>query len=157
MPEQSAGFLAYRLRNSAPEFLLAHPGGPFRARKDLGAWSIPKGLLDPDELLEAATRREFTEETGFAAPADLHLLAPIKQKNGKLVHCWLGLGDYDLADFLSNAFELEWPRGSGAMRSFPEVDRVAYLGMAEALTKILPAQQPLLAEATAWLDRTAER
>lgn len=151
MPEKSAGLLVYRLRDGAPEFLLAHPGGPFWARRDEGAWSIPKGLIDEGEENHAAALREFEEETGQSICGDFIELTPLKQKSGKVVYCWLVQADLDLAGFRSNLFEMEWPRRSGRMQTFPEIDRVAWFGPEEALRKILPGQAGFVTEALARL------
>ena len=143
--EISAGILAYRRRGEL-EVLLAHPGGPFWAKKDAGAWSIPKGLIDPGEELLAAARREFTEETGFTAQEPFIPLAPVKQKSGKIVHAFACEGDYDPDQLVCNAFEIEWPPKSGKRRSFPEIDRLAWFGMDAAGEKILGYQRPWLEE-----------
>jgi predicted NUDIX family NTP pyrophosphohydrolase len=143
--EISAGLLAFRRRRGL-QVLLAHPGGPFWAKKDLGAWSIPKGIAETgDDLLETA-RREFSEETGFTAKGPFLALAPVKQKSGKIVHAFAFEGDFDPAKFRSNTFELEWPPRSGKRQSFPEVDRVAWFDLDEALEKIVAYQRPLLME-----------
>ena len=145
----SAGLLAYRRRDQL-EVLLAHPGGPFWARKDEGAWTIPKGLLNPGEDLLAAARREFTEETSLVAPAEkldaMIALAPVNQKNGKVVHAFAFEADFDLTAFASNTFEMEWPPKSGRRQSFPELDRIAFFTLPVAMTKIVSYQQPLLRE-----------
>ena len=145
--EISAGLLACRRRNGL-EVLLAHPGGPFWAKKDDGVWTIPKGLVDPGEDLIAAARREFAEETNL--PADtahkLIALAPVNQKNGKAVHAFAFEADFDLARFASNEFQLEWPPRSGRQQSFPEIDRIAYFTLPIAKVKILLYQRPLLEE-----------
>src|SRR6185312_16941998 len=113
--EISAGLLVYR--NSAViEVLLAHPGGPYWARKDAGAWTIPKGLVEPGDELLATAQREFTEETGFVARGPFVPLAPVKQKSGKIVHAFAAEGDFDSAALTSNTFELEWPPKSGRMK-----------------------------------------
>jgi predicted NUDIX family NTP pyrophosphohydrolase len=143
--EISAGLLAFRRRNGL-EVLLAHPGGPFWAKKDDGVWTIPKGLVEPGAGLLATARREFTEETNFTATGELIPLAPVKQKSGKIVHAWAFAADFDLASFASNNFEMEWPPKSGRRQNFPEIDRVAYFPLAIAKRKILSYQQPLLAE-----------
>jgi predicted NUDIX family NTP pyrophosphohydrolase len=140
----SAGLLLFRTTARGLEVLLVHPGGPFYARKDLGVWSIPKGLPEAGEELLAAARREFAEETGFAASGPFESLGTVLQKNGKRVHAWAARGDADPAELRSNHFELEWPRGSGVKRSFPEVDRAAWLSLDEARRKIVPAQAELL-------------
>jgi len=141
----SAGLLAFR-RVSALEFLLAHPGGPFWAKKDDGVWTIPKGLAEPGADLFATAQREFTEETNFAAEGEFIALAPVKQKSGKVVHAWAFEGDFDLASFASNTFEMEWPPKSGKRQSFPEIDRVAYFTLPVAIRKIIAYQCPLLRE-----------
>jgi predicted NUDIX family NTP pyrophosphohydrolase len=149
--EISAGLLAFR-RRSGLEVLLAHPGGPFWAKKDDGAWTIPKGRVDPDDDLLATARREFTEETGLAADGPFWPLAPVKQKSGKVVHAFAFEADFDLRNVSSNMFELEWPPRSGRRESFPEIDRVAYFDQATAMAKIIGYQQPFLAEL---IDRLA--
>jgi predicted NUDIX family NTP pyrophosphohydrolase len=141
----SAGLLAFR-RRADIEVLLAHPGGPFWAKKDEGVWTIPKGLVEGGADLLATARREFTEETNFVATGELTLLAPVKQTSGKVVHAWAFEADFDLAKFASNTFEIEWPPKSGKRKSFPEIDRVAYFTLLAAMTKILAYQQPLLLE-----------
>ena len=143
--EISAGLLVFR-RKPRLEVLLGHPGGPYWARKDAGAWSIPKGLVGPDGDLVAAARREFAEETSFTADGPLIALASVRQKSGKVVHAFALEADFDLAQFASNTFEIEWPPKSGRRQLFPEIDRIAYFGMPVALSKILPYQQPLLRE-----------
>jgi predicted NUDIX family NTP pyrophosphohydrolase len=143
--ETSAGLLAFRRRNGL-EVLLAHPGGPFWARKDDGVWTIPKGLAEPGADLFATAQREFTEETNFIAVGQFIALAPVKQKSGKIVHAWAFEADFDLSSFASNAFEMEWPPKSGRRQSFPEIDRIAYFALAAAVTKILPYQLPFVRE-----------
>lgn len=150
----SAGLLAYRRKNGL-EVLLAHPGGPFWAKKDDGAWTIPKGAAEPGAGLLATAEREFTEETNFSPPAhsdSLLALAPVKQKGGKIVHAWAFETDFDLTSFASNTFEMEWPPKSGRRKSFPEIDRVAYFTIAAAKTKIVRYQLPLLEELEQRLD-----
>jgi predicted NUDIX family NTP pyrophosphohydrolase len=141
----SAGLLAFR-RIDALEVLLAHPGGPFWSKKDDGAWTIPKGLTEPGAGLFATARREFAEETNFSAEGEFIPLAPVRQKSGKIVHAWAFEGDFDLASFASNTFEIEWPPKSGQRQSFPEIDRVAYFTLPVAMSKILTYQRPLLRE-----------
>jgi predicted NUDIX family NTP pyrophosphohydrolase len=143
--EISAGLLAFRRRN-ALEVLLAHPGGPFWAKKDAGAWTIPKGLAEPGADLLVTARREFTEETNLVADGNFIALTPVQQKSGKVVHAWAIEADFDLAAFASNSFEIEWPPKSGQRRSFPEVDRIAYFTLPTAMEKILNYQQPFLRE-----------
>jgi len=140
----SAGILAYRHHNGL-EVLLAHPGGPFWAKKDAGAWSIPKGLVESGDLL-ACARREFTEETGLIADGEFIPLTPVRQKSGKTVHAFAVAADFDLIDCRSNFFEIEWPPRSGKRKRFPEVDQVGYFDLATARQKILPYQQPFITE-----------
>jgi predicted NUDIX family NTP pyrophosphohydrolase len=143
--EVSAGILAFRRR---PELavLLAHPGGPFWAKKDAGAWTIPKGLVEPGDDPIAAARREFTEETGLIAEGDMIELTPVSQKSGKLVHAFALERDFDLSRFASNSFALEWPPKSGRRQSFPEIDRIAYFALSTAQLKIIAYQLPLVLE-----------
>jgi predicted NUDIX family NTP pyrophosphohydrolase len=125
--------------------LLVHPGGPFWARKDAGAWSIPKGICDPGEAPEAAARREFAEELGAAGPTgSLHPLGELRQPGGKRVLAYALEGDLDVAAIRSNSFELEWPPRSGRMQSFPEVDRAEWFPLEAARSKILPGQRAFL-------------
>jgi predicted NUDIX family NTP pyrophosphohydrolase len=143
--EISAGLLAFR-RGDGLEVLLAHPGGPFWAKKDDGAWTMPKGIVDPGEDLLAAARREFAEETHLTARGEMIALAPVNQKNGKVVHAFAFEADFDLTEFVSNMFEIEWPPKSGRRQSFPEIDRIVYFAPAIARVKILAYQLPLLRE-----------
>jgi predicted NUDIX family NTP pyrophosphohydrolase len=143
--EISAGILAFR-RKPALEVLLAHPGGPFWAKKDDGVWTIPKGLVEPGDDLLATARREFGEETNLTAYGDMIALAPVNQSNGKVVHAWAFAADFELASFASNTFEIEWPPKSGRRQRFPEIDRIAYFAPPVAMTKILAYQRPLLRE-----------
>jgi predicted NUDIX family NTP pyrophosphohydrolase len=143
--EVSAGILAFRRRPEL-EVLLAHPGGPFWAKKDAGAWTIPKGLIEPGDDPIAAARREFTEETSLVAEGDMIELTPVAQKSGKLVHAFALERDFDLSQFASNSFTLEWPPKSGRRQSFPEIDRIAYFALSIAQLKIIAYQLPLLLE-----------
>jgi predicted NUDIX family NTP pyrophosphohydrolase len=143
--EISAGILAFR-RKPALEVLLAHPGGPFWAKKDDGVWTIPKGLVEPGDDLVATARREFTEETNLMAEDALIALAPFNQKSGKVVHAFAVEADFELGAFSSNTFEIEWPPKSGRRQSFPEIDRIAYFALPAAKTKIVAYQLPLLLE-----------
>jgi len=148
--EVSAGLLLYR-RKPGIEVLLAHPGGPFWTKKDDGAWTIPKGLVDADSDILACATREFTEETGLPINGNFTLLQPVRQKSGKTVHAFAVEADPDLAPFRSNDFELEWPPRSGRKQRFPEIDRIAWFGMEEALEKIHGYQRPLLQQLTSSL------
>jgi predicted NUDIX family NTP pyrophosphohydrolase len=143
--EVSAGLLAFR-RAPVLEVLLAHPGGPFWRKKDDGAWTIPKGLVEAGDDLLSAARREFTEETNLTAHGEVIALAPVNQKSGKVVHAFAFEADFELAAFASNTFEIEWPPKSGRRQSFPEIDRIAYFTMPAALTKIIAYQLPFLSE-----------
>ena len=143
MPQLSAGLLMYRRSADSLEVLLVHPGGPFFAKKDEGAWSIPKGLAEDAEDLAAAAVREFVEETSFDGRAELEL-GEVRLKSGKRVVAWAFEGDADPDALASNTFELEWPPRSGRTRSFPEVDRAGWFGLDEARRKVNPAQVPLL-------------
>lgn len=143
--EVSAGILAFRRNGARLELLLAHPGGPYWRNRDDGAWSIPKGLVETDDLL-ACARREFNEETGLTAHGPFVTLTPLRQKSGKLVHAFAVEADFDLAGFTSNKFEIEWPPKSGRKQSFPETDRIAYFDVTTARRKILPGQKPFIEE-----------
>jgi len=144
MPEISAGILVFRHGPEGTEVLLVHPGGPFWAKKDAGAWSIPKGMVEADEDHEAAARREFAEETGFAAEGELRPLGEFRQKSGKRVVAFAMEGDFDPARLASNSFEMEWPPRSCQRRSFPEIDRAAWFGLDEARVKLVVGQVPML-------------
>jgi predicted NUDIX family NTP pyrophosphohydrolase len=142
---RSAGLLLYRLRNGAPEVLLGHMGGPFWARKDERAWSIPKGEHADDEDPLDAARREFAEETGSAPPEGEPLpLGEVRQAGGKRVTAWALEGDLDPSTVVSNTFTLEWPPRSGRRQEFPEIDRAAWFDLATARAKIVKGQVPLL-------------
>lgn len=145
MPKLSAGLLLHRTRAGVVEVLIAHPGGPFWARKDDGAWSIPKGEYGEGDDPWVAAQREFAEELGLPAPAGPRLdLGPAKQPSGKVVMAFTVRGDLDTTDARSNTFEMEWPRGSGRMREFPEVDRVGWFPVAQARDKLLKGQRIFL-------------
>jgi predicted NUDIX family NTP pyrophosphohydrolase len=145
MPATSAGLLLYRWRNSRAEVFLVHPGGPYWAKKDDGAWSVPKGLLAPLEDELACARREFKEETGFDVNRSAeHDLGIFRQPSGKRLHIWAIEGDCNPADLASNLFEMEWPPKSGRTEQFPEVDRGAWFARAPALLKIAKGQRPIL-------------
>jgi predicted NUDIX family NTP pyrophosphohydrolase len=136
----SAGLLLFRRTGGRLEVLLAHPGGPFWAGKDAGAWTIPKGVPRSGEDLLDAARREFTEETGLSPPGPFLPLGDVRQKAGKVVHAWACEGDADPALLTSNTMSVEWPPGSGKRIEFPEVDRCAWFDLAEAREKLNPAQ-----------------
>jgi predicted NUDIX family NTP pyrophosphohydrolase len=141
----SAGIMLWRRRDGRLEVLLAHNGGPFWAKKDLGHWTVPKGEAEPGEELEAVARREFAEETGHDLPdAPLIHLGEIRQKSGKLVTAWAVEGDLDPAAAVSNTFEMEWPPRSGRTQHFPEIDRVEWFDPGEARRRLKAAQVPFL-------------
>jgi predicted NUDIX family NTP pyrophosphohydrolase len=144
MPKVSAGLLMYRFRDGRLEVLLVHPGGPFWAKKDLGAWSIPKGEVAEGEDPLSTAKREFEEELGFSPRGEFVLLGKIAQKGGKTVQTWAFEGDCDPHNLRSNTFAVEWPPRSGKQQEFPEVDRAAFFRMDEAMQKINPAQVELL-------------
>ena len=145
MSKLSAGLLLYRVRDGVVEVLIGHPGGPFWTRKDDGAWSIPKGEYADGEDPWAAAQREFVEEIGLPAPCGPRIdLPPLKQPSGKVVTAFAVLGDLDLTDAHSNTFELEWPKGSGRIQAFPEVDRVGWFPVAQARIKLLTGHRPFL-------------
>jgi predicted NUDIX family NTP pyrophosphohydrolase len=144
MPQRSAGILMFRKGRQGLEVLLIHPGGPFWAKKDDGAWSIPKGLHGPDEDTLAAARREFEEETGCVPEGEFIPLGEFKP-GAKLLTVYAVEGDFDLRDFKSNPFEMEWPPKSGRRQAFPEADRAGWFGIAEATRKILKGQLPIVA------------
>lgn len=148
----SAGLLLYRRHDQALEVLLAHPGGPFFARKDQGAWTIPKGAPEASETLVQAAHREFFEEIGMHVSGECLELGWVRQRSGKIVHAWGVLGDLPEGFVLSsNEVELEWPPRSGRLRRFPEVDRVQFFGLAEASERIIAAQRPFLERLSAIL------
>ena len=140
----SAGLLLYRRPRGGLELFLAHPGGPFWRGRDLGAWTIPKGLVAPGEELLAAARREFEEETGIAPREPFLPLGSVRQKAGKVIHAWAWEGDADPAATVSNTTQYEWPRGSGRWVTFPEVDRCAWFDCDSAKARINQAQAELI-------------
>jgi predicted NUDIX family NTP pyrophosphohydrolase len=144
MPKSSAGILMFRREARGLEVLLVHPGGPFWAKKDEGAWSIPKGEIEPGEDPLAAAQREFSEELGATANGEFLELEPITQAGGKRVLAWALAGDFDPAQLQSQTFTMEWPPKSGRQQAFPEVDRAAWFELRSARRKILGGQAPLL-------------
>ena len=142
----SAGILLYRLSGDGLEVFLVHPGGPFWAKKDEGAWSVPKGLFEDDENPLEAAKREFREETGFDISGDFMALMSLKQPSGKVVHVWTVEGNIDAASIKSNMFSMEWPPRSGNQQEFPEVDRGGWFTIAQAQVKLLPGQRGFLDE-----------
>jgi predicted NUDIX family NTP pyrophosphohydrolase len=150
MPKRAAGILLFRRGRAGIEVLLAHPGGPLWARKDLGAWTLPKGQFTDAELPLDAARREFEEEMGSAPNGEFQSLGTVKQPSGKVIHAWAAQSDFDAATVRSNLFSMEWPPKSGQSAEFPEVDRAAWFSIDEARQKILKGQAP-------FLDRLLER
>lgn len=144
MPKRSAGLLLFRRNGSALELLLVHMGGPFWAKKDDGAWSIPKGLNEEAEDALTTARREFEEETGCSPPAETIELGSFKQPGGKVITAFAAEGDFDLAKFRSNLFEMEWPPRSGKRAEFPEADRAGWFAPAEALRKVTEGQMAIV-------------
>jgi predicted NUDIX family NTP pyrophosphohydrolase len=153
MPKQSAGILLYRVASGCVEVFLVHPGGPFWAKKDDGAWSIPKGeFADGEEPLEAA-KREFTEETSFPIEGIFKPLNPVTQSGGKTVYAWAVQGDIDAGAVRSNTFSMEWPKGSAKTKSFPEIDRADWFDLDTAKVKILKGQLGLLEQLSKGLSQ----
>ncbi|HLP51391.1 MAG TPA: NUDIX domain-containing protein [Chitinophagales bacterium] len=146
MPKQSAGILFYRLQNKTLEVLLVHPGGPYWSKKDLAAWSIPKGEIEGDEEPILAAQREVEEELGIAVAGNWLPLTPIKQKSGKVVHAWAVQHDLDATNIKSNQIDIEWPPKSGLRKSIPEVDKAAWFTIPIAKEKIIAAQTAFLTE-----------
>jgi len=144
MPVHSAGLLLHRGSGEDTEVFLVHPGGPFWAKKDAGAWSLPKGIPDPGEDMLAAAKREFQEETGFVPDGQFSPLGAFKQPSGKIVHVWSVSGDADPSALKSNDFEMEWPPKSGKRAHFPEVDRAGWFDGPAALAKLHSGQRPIL-------------
>jgi len=145
--KRSAGVLLFRRDGAQPEFLLVHPGGPFWAKKDAGAWSIPKGRIEAEEEARACAIRELEEELGEAPalePEELIELGSIKQRAGKVVEAWAAEAEFDPASLASNTFAMEWPPRSGNQQEFPEVDRAEWFDLEAAREKILPAQAEFL-------------
>jgi predicted NUDIX family NTP pyrophosphohydrolase len=146
MKKISAGILMYRVQENVLHVFLAHPGGPYWTNKDIGAWSVPKGLPGHEEDLLSAAKREFEEETGFRTSGSFVPLTPVKQKSGKVIHAWAVEGECNPAEFRSNLFSMEWPPRSGKQMEFPEIDRAEWFEIAEAKKRIQPGQLPLLLE-----------
>lgn len=144
MPKLSAGILLYRRHAGTLEVFLVHPGGPFWAKRDEAAWSLPKGLIDPDENPLVAARREFVEETGFDLDGEFADLGKFKLLGGKVLHVFALEGDCDPAKLKSNLFEMEWPPRSGKKQFFPEIDRGGWFDPNTALKKITKGQRPML-------------
>jgi predicted NUDIX family NTP pyrophosphohydrolase len=144
VPKTSAGLLLYQHTPTGLRVMLVHPGGPLWAHKDLGAWSIPKGEIAPGEEPLAAARRETREETGFEASSPVVSLGQLRQPGGKTVHAWAMESHADPRALQSNTFSLEWPKGSGQVRAFPEVDRAEWFDLAEARRRILTGQAAFL-------------
>lgn len=145
-PTLSAGLLPFRVSGAVVEVMLVHMGGPFWRHRDAGAWSIAKGECEPAEEPLAAARREFSEETGLPPPPGEPIdLGSVRQRAGKVVQAWAIEADLDATSITSSAFELEWPRGSGRVQSFPEVDRAGWFDLARAREKLVAGQRPLLA------------
>jgi predicted NUDIX family NTP pyrophosphohydrolase len=145
MPKLSAGLLLYRITDGAVEVLIGHPGGPFWAKKDDGAWSIPKGEYADGEDPWQAAQREFKEELGKPAPDGPRIdIPPLRQPSGKVITAFAVRGDLDLDGTVSNTFTVEWPKGSGNVREYPEIDRVDWFSVPAARSKLLKGQRPLL-------------
>lgn len=152
MAARSAGILMYHWRGGEPFVLLVHPGGPYWANKDLGAWSIPKGEYEPGEDLKLAALREFQEELGVPLNTEPVPLGEIVQKGGKHVTAFVAEGELDIREIVSNTFEIEWPPRSGKRQSFPEVDRAGWFSVGEGRTRILPSQLAFLDMLAAYLS-----
>jgi predicted NUDIX family NTP pyrophosphohydrolase len=151
--KRSAGILLYRMRAGAPEVFLVHPGGPFWAKKDAGAWSIPKGeFAEGEDPLEHA-KREFLEETGFPVDGEFRPLSPVKIRSGKTIYAWAVAGDIDAASIFSNLFSMEWPPKSGRQQAFPEVDRGGWFDLQAARLKLQDGQLKFLDELAESLAR----
>ena len=153
--KQSAGILLFRDRAGRLEVLLVHPGGPFWAKKDAGAWTIPKGAIEEGEEPLAAARREFEEETGTRPVGEALPLSPRRQPGGKLVLAWAVRGDLDATAVTSTSFTMEWPPRSGRQQEFPEVDRAGWFALDAARVKILKGQAPFLDDLQRLVGRAA--
>ncbi len=146
MAKISAGILVYRKKDKEYEVLLVHPGGPFWAKKELNAWSVPKGEVEEQEEIFKAALREFKEETGFEAVGEFIALTPVKQPSGKMIYAWAVESDFEAEKIVSNEFEMEWPPTSGKYKRFPEIDRAGWFTFAVARNKIVKGQIPILEE-----------
>jgi predicted NUDIX family NTP pyrophosphohydrolase len=144
MPKQAAGILLFRRGPTGLEVLLAHPGGPLWARKDYGAWTLPKGQFTDGEAPLDAAKREFEEEMGSKPTGDFRPLGTLKQPSGKVIHAWAAESDFDAGTVKSNLFSMEWPPRSGMMGEFPEVDRACWFSIEEARHRLLKGQAPFL-------------
>jgi predicted NUDIX family NTP pyrophosphohydrolase len=156
MPAKSAGLVMYRIIHGVIEVLLVHPGGPFWAKKDAGAWSIPKGEINPNEDSLAAAEREFEEETGLKPAGPFVELGRVRHKSGKTVTAWAFQGDWDPARLVSNTFQMEWPPRSGQMKTFPEVDRAGFFTVNAAREKINPAESEFMSRLESVVQRDRE-
>jgi predicted NUDIX family NTP pyrophosphohydrolase len=154
LPKQAAGILLYRQTARGLEVLLAHPGGPLWARKDLGSWTIPKGQFEDEESALEAAKREFAEEMGSPAAGEFVELGSIRQPSGKIVHAFAAESDFDVTTVRSNLFTLEWPPRSGKVGRFPEIDRAQWFSIDEARQKILKGQEPFVDRLLALLKVT---
>jgi predicted NUDIX family NTP pyrophosphohydrolase len=152
MPKLSGGILMFRRREQEVEFFLVHPGGPFWQKKDLGAWSIPKGEYDPGEDPFEAAKREFEEETGMKPRGTFTPLGEIKQPGGKIISVWAVEGDWSTDAIRSNTFSIEWPPKSGQQKEFPEIDRAAWFRLEEARVRIVKGQVGFLGRLMSQLD-----
>ena len=157
MPKQSAGLLLYRLHGTDIEVFLVHPGGPFWAKKDAGAWSIPKGEFEPGEDPLAAARREFTEETSLVASGPFVSLGTVRQPGGKTIHAFVGEAEIDVTQIKSNTFKMEWPPRSGRFAEFPEIDRAAWFPLEAAAEKINVGQTELLTRLRAAIEEARKQ
>ena len=146
MARQSAGILLFRKKEKELKVLLVHPGGPYFQRKDAGSWSIPKGEFEEPEAPLVAAIREFSEELGKPVEGPFTVLNPVKQKGGKMVYAWIAEGDIDPSTIICNTFQIEWPKGSGRMKAFPEIDKAGWFTIQEAKLKILESQRSFLEE-----------
>jgi len=144
MPVKSAGILLYRFKDGQLQVMLVHPGGPFWKKKDKGAWSIPKGICEEGEASVEAAKREFKEETGFDIDGKFIDLGELKQSSGKIVHAWAVEGDLDTTKIKSNTFQIEWPKGSGKIREYPEIDKGEWFSIDIAKEKIVKGQKEFL-------------